>query len=139
MCQFNAVSVIVKYHFLCWTNIHFSWKTLRNFVFLVQYLKSEHIIVFAQLFATFLVFFHEIKIYFLFFSRRNLESSINHFHIPKIDPEMESSHSLTLNEDAFKQIPDHKKPVYVFEWLRYLDRGLVAAQKVFFFWFSFTE
>ncbi|XP_055323720.1 HEAT repeat-containing protein 5B isoform X3 [Sitodiplosis mosellana] len=40
-----------------------------------------------------------------------------------------SSHSLTLNEEAFKQIPDHKKPVYVFEWLRYLDKGLVAAQK----------
>lgn len=44
--------------------------------------------------------------------------------------EMESSHSLILNEDAFKQIPDHKKPVYIFEWLRYLDKGLVAAQKV---------
>lgn len=43
---------------------------------------------------------------------------------------MESSHSLILNEEAFKLIPDHKKPVYVFEWLRYLDKGLVAAQKV---------
>lgn len=44
---------------------------------------------------------------------------------------MESTqHSLTLNEEAFKQIPDHKKPLYVFEWLRYLDKGLVAAQKV---------
>lgn len=43
---------------------------------------------------------------------------------------MDGSHSLTLNEEAFKQIPDHKKPVYVFEWLRYLDKGLVAAQKV---------
>lgn len=43
---------------------------------------------------------------------------------------MESSHTLILNEDAFKQIPDHKKPVYVFEWLRYLDKGLLAAQKV---------
>lgn len=39
-------------------------------------------------------------------------------------------HSLTLNEEAFKQIPDHKKPVFVFEWLRYLDKVLVAAQKV---------
>lgn len=43
---------------------------------------------------------------------------------------MELSHSLTLNEDAFKQIPDHKKPVFVFEWLRFLDKVLVAAQKV---------
>lgn len=40
------------------------------------------------------------------------------------------SHSLLLNEEAFKQIPDQKKPVFVFEWLRYLDRVLVAAQKV---------
>lgn len=43
---------------------------------------------------------------------------------------MDSTQSLTLNEEAFKQIPDHKKPLYVFEWLRYLDKGLVAAQKV---------
>lgn len=43
---------------------------------------------------------------------------------------MESSHSLTLNEEAFKLIPDHKKPVFVFEWLRFLDKVLVAAQKV---------
>lgn len=48
----------------------------------------------------------------------------------KILIEMDSSHSLILNEEAFKQIPDHKKPVYVFEWLRYLDKGLIAAQKV---------
>ena len=43
---------------------------------------------------------------------------------------MELSHSLTLNEEAFKQIPDHKKPVFLFEWLRFLDKVLVAAQKV---------
>lgn len=43
---------------------------------------------------------------------------------------MESSHSLILNEEAFKKIEDHKKPVYVFEWLRYLDKVLIAAQKV---------
>lgn len=43
---------------------------------------------------------------------------------------MESQQSLTLNEEALKQIPDHNKPVYVFEWLRYLDKVLVAAQKV---------
>lgn len=42
---------------------------------------------------------------------------------------MELSHSLTLNEDAYKQIPDHKKPVFLFEWLRFLDKVLVAAQK----------
>ncbi|XP_037035883.1 HEAT repeat-containing protein 5B isoform X5 [Bradysia coprophila] len=42
---------------------------------------------------------------------------------------MELSHSLTLNEEAFKQIPEHKKPVFVFEWLRFLDKVLVAAHK----------
>lgn len=43
---------------------------------------------------------------------------------------MELSHSLTLNEEALAQIPDAKKPVFIFEWLRYLDKVLVAAQKV---------
>ncbi|XP_019760374.2 HEAT repeat-containing protein 5B isoform X2 [Dendroctonus ponderosae] len=42
---------------------------------------------------------------------------------------MELSHSLTLNEEAFAQIPDANKPVFIFEWLRYLDKVLVAAQK----------
>lgn len=43
---------------------------------------------------------------------------------------MELSHSLTLNEDALDQIPEAKRPVFVFEWLRFLDKVLVAAQKV---------
>ncbi|XP_073980275.1 HEAT repeat-containing protein 5B isoform X3 [Rhodnius prolixus] len=42
---------------------------------------------------------------------------------------MDLSHSLTLNEEALKQIPQQKKPVFIFEWLRFLDRVLVAAQK----------
>ncbi|XP_067013409.1 HEAT repeat-containing protein 5B [Anabrus simplex] len=42
---------------------------------------------------------------------------------------MELSHSLTLNEEALKQIPEAKRPVFVFEWLRFLDKVLVAAQK----------
>ncbi|EEB14387.1 conserved hypothetical protein [Pediculus humanus corporis] len=42
---------------------------------------------------------------------------------------MELSHSLTLNEDALKQIPEAKRPVFIFEWLRFLDKVLVAAQK----------
>lgn len=45
---------------------------------------------------------------------------------------MESAHSLILNEEAFKKIEEHKKPVYVFEWLRNLDKLLVAAQKVIY-------
>ena len=43
---------------------------------------------------------------------------------------MELSHSLVLNEAALKQIPESKRPVFVFEWLRFLDKVLVAAQKV---------
>ncbi|XP_043289102.1 HEAT repeat-containing protein 5B isoform X2 [Venturia canescens] len=42
---------------------------------------------------------------------------------------MELSHSLTLNEDALNQIPEAKRPVFVFEWLRFLEKVLVAAQK----------
>lgn len=43
---------------------------------------------------------------------------------------MELAHSLLLNEEALSKIPDNKKPVFVFEWLRFLDKVLVAAQKV---------
>ncbi|XP_044741309.1 HEAT repeat-containing protein 5B isoform X2 [Chrysoperla carnea] len=42
---------------------------------------------------------------------------------------MELSHSLTLNEDALKQIPEAKRPIFVFEWLRFLDKVLTAAQQ----------
>lgn len=45
---------------------------------------------------------------------------------------MELSHSLTLNEEALAQIPSAKKPVFIFEWLRFLDKVLIAAQKVLF-------
>lgn len=46
---------------------------------------------------------------------------------------MELSHSLILNEEALKQIPEPKRPVFIFEWLRFLDKVLVAAQKVYTF------
>ncbi|KAG8183923.1 hypothetical protein JTE90_029028 [Oedothorax gibbosus] len=42
---------------------------------------------------------------------------------------MELSHSLILNEEALKQIPEPKRPVFIFEWLRFLDKVLIAAQK----------
>lgn len=42
---------------------------------------------------------------------------------------MELSHSLTLNEEALSQLPEHKRPVFIFEWLRFLDKVLVAAHK----------
>ena len=47
---------------------------------------------------------------------------------------MELSHSLTLNEDALNQIPEAKRPVFIFEWLRFLDKVLIAAQKVYYFY-----
>ena len=43
---------------------------------------------------------------------------------------MELSHSLTLNEEALKQLPAAKKPIFVFEWLRFLNKVLGAANKV---------
>uniref|UniRef100_A0A2R5LHZ4 HEAT repeat-containing protein 5B n=1 Tax=Ornithodoros turicata TaxID=34597 RepID=A0A2R5LHZ4_9ACAR len=42
---------------------------------------------------------------------------------------MELSHSLTLNEEVLAQLPKAKRPVFVYEWLRFLDKVLVAAQK----------
>ncbi|CAH0760779.1 unnamed protein product [Diatraea saccharalis] len=42
---------------------------------------------------------------------------------------MEVSHSLTLNEAALQQLPDDKRPHFIFEWLRFLDKVLVAAHK----------
>lgn len=42
---------------------------------------------------------------------------------------MELSHSLTLNEEVLAQIAEAKRPVFVFEWLRFLDKVLIAAQK----------
>lgn len=56
---------------------------------------------------------------------------------------MELAHSLLLNEDALAQITEAKRPVFIFEWLRFLDKVLVAANRVtipiseLFFFFSF--
>lgn len=43
---------------------------------------------------------------------------------------MELAHSLLLNEEALAQITEAKRPVFVFEWLRFLDKVLVAANRV---------
>ncbi|KAG8444154.1 hypothetical protein GDO86_009365 [Hymenochirus boettgeri] len=42
---------------------------------------------------------------------------------------MELAHSLLLKEDALAQITEAKKSVFIFEWLRFLDKVLVAANK----------
>ena len=43
---------------------------------------------------------------------------------------MELSHRLTLNEEALQQVPEAQRPLFVYEWLRFLEQVLVAAQKV---------
>lgn len=43
---------------------------------------------------------------------------------------MELSHSLLLNEEALRQLPETKRPVFIFEWLRFLDKVLVTSKKV---------
>ncbi|KAM7171953.1 HEAT repeat-containing protein 5B isoform 2-T2 [Macrochelys suwanniensis] len=43
---------------------------------------------------------------------------------------MELAHSLLLNEEALAQITEAKRPVFIFEWLRFLDKVLVAANKI---------
>ncbi|XP_067840211.1 HEAT repeat-containing protein 5B isoform X2 [Heptranchias perlo] len=43
---------------------------------------------------------------------------------------MELAHSLLLNEEALAQITEAKRPVFIFEWLRFLNKVLVAANKV---------
>lgn len=51
---------------------------------------------------------------------------------------MELSHSLTLNEEALAQISPAKRPVFIFKWLQFLDKVLIAAQKVSITTFSNT-
>ncbi|XP_017860243.1 PREDICTED: HEAT repeat-containing protein 5B isoform X4 [Drosophila arizonae] len=43
--------------------------------------------------------------------------------------EMELAHSLTLNEEAVKQLPEHKRAVFELEWLRYLEKSLPHMPK----------
>jgi hypothetical protein len=42
---------------------------------------------------------------------------------------MELAHSLTLNEEAYNQLSEQKRPIFVFEWLRFLEKVLVNANK----------
>ena len=51
---------------------------------------------------------------------------------------MELAHSLLLNEEALSKLPETKRPVFIFEWLRFLDKVLVAAQKVVLVLFCFV-
>jgi len=42
---------------------------------------------------------------------------------------MDQSHGLTLNEEALQQIPGVKRPIFIYEWLRFLDKSLGCAKK----------
>ncbi|CAI2353223.1 unnamed protein product [Caenorhabditis sp. 36 PRJEB53466] len=42
---------------------------------------------------------------------------------------MDETHSLLLNEEALEVCPEQKRPVFVYEWLRYLDRILPITQR----------
>ncbi|XP_069811518.1 HEAT repeat-containing protein 5B [Dendropsophus ebraccatus] len=42
---------------------------------------------------------------------------------------MELAHSLLLKEDALAQVTEAKKSVFIFEWLRFLDKVLITANK----------
>uniref|UniRef100_A0A4W3GT71 HEAT repeat-containing protein 5A n=1 Tax=Callorhinchus milii TaxID=7868 RepID=A0A4W3GT71_CALMI len=42
---------------------------------------------------------------------------------------MEQAHGFLLNEELYSQLSDCKKPEFVFEWLRFLQKLLVAANK----------
>lgn len=43
---------------------------------------------------------------------------------------MELAHSLLLNEEALKEVPENKRSIFIYEWLRFLEKVLSAAQKV---------
>ncbi|CAG2106764.1 unnamed protein product, partial [Medioppia subpectinata] len=42
---------------------------------------------------------------------------------------MDWTHNLVLNEEVLKSLSDQKKPIFVFEWLRFVDHSLVTANK----------
>lgn len=43
---------------------------------------------------------------------------------------MELAHSLLLNEGAYNQLGEVQKAEFIFDWLRYLEKLLVATSRV---------
>lgn len=43
---------------------------------------------------------------------------------------MEIAHSLLLNEEAYNQLGEVQKAEFIFDWLRYLEKLLVATSRV---------
>jgi hypothetical protein len=44
--------------------------------------------------------------------------------------DMDFTHNLVLNEEVLKSLSDQKKPIFIFEWLRFVEQSLLGAQKV---------
>ncbi len=58
-----------------------------------------------------------------------LVSSITHIYT-NFRSMLELAQSLILNEEALNSLPENKRPVFIYEWLCFLNKVLVAAQKV---------
>lgn len=43
---------------------------------------------------------------------------------------MELAHSLLLNEEVYNQLGEVQKAEFIFEWLRYLEKLLLATSRV---------
>lgn len=43
---------------------------------------------------------------------------------------MELAHSLLLNEEAYNQLGEVQKAEFIFDWLRYLEKLLLATSRV---------
>lgn len=43
---------------------------------------------------------------------------------------LELAQNLILNEEALNSLPENKRPVFIYEWLCFLNKVLGAAQKV---------
>ena len=43
---------------------------------------------------------------------------------------MELAHSLLLNEEAYNQLSEVQKAEFIFDWLRYLEKLLLATSRV---------
>ncbi len=43
---------------------------------------------------------------------------------------LEFAQNLILNEDVLNALPEKKRPVFIYEWLCFLNKVLIAAQEV---------
>lgn len=50
---------------------------------------------------------------------------------------MEQAQCLLLNDIAYARCPDPQKYIFIYEWLKYLDRILTHTKKVLFYFFFF--